>query len=72
MTSQTYSVTGLTCDHCVHAVTSELSGLDGVSDVTIDLVPGAASAVIVTSADPLEPEAVAAALDEAGDYHLAS
>lgn len=72
MTSQTYGVTGLTCGHCVQAVTSELSGLDGVSDVTIDLVPGDTSAVMVTSAGPLYREAVAAALDEAGDYHLAS
>ena len=72
MPTQTFSVTGLTCDHCVHAVTEELSEIDGVTGVTIDLVPGDASAVAVTSAEPLDQEAVVAALDEAGDYHLTS
>jgi copper chaperone len=72
MTTQTYSVTGMTCDHCVHAVTTELSELDGVSEVDVDLVAGAASTVTVTSAAPLAHDDVAAALDEAGDYHLAS
>ena len=62
----------MTCGHCVHAVTSELKGLDGVSDVDVDLVAGAASTVTVTSASPLAQDDVAAALDEAGDYHLAS
>ena len=72
MTSQTYGVTGLTCDHCVHAVTEELSAVDGVTAVTVDLAPGDVSAVTVTSASPLSEAAVSAALDEAGDYHLAS
>ena len=71
MTTQTYSVTGMTCDHCVHAVTSELTALDGVSDVAVDLVAGGTSAVTVTSSQPLEDAQVAAALDEAGDYQLA-
>ena len=71
MTAATYQVTGMTCDHCVHAVSSELRELDGVSDVAVDLHPGAESAVTVTSEAPLTAEAVVAALDEAGDYHLA-
>jgi copper chaperone len=71
MTTETYRVTGMTCDHCAHAVTGELRGLDGVSDVRVDLNPGGESAVTVSSGAPLAAEAVAAALDEAGDYHLA-
>jgi copper chaperone len=71
MTATTYPVTGMTCEHCVRAVTAELRELDGVSDVTVELVPGGTSAVTVTSAAPLAAEAVAGALDEAGAYRLA-
>jgi copper chaperone len=71
MTTATYQVTGMTCDHCAHAVSGELSELAGVSDVTVDLHPGGQTVVTVTSKAPLTSEAVAAALDEAGDYHLA-
>jgi copper chaperone len=71
MTSQTYQVTGMTCEHCVRAVTEELESLDGVREVTVELVPEGSSAVTVTSAGPLPTGAVAAALDEAGDYRLA-
>ena len=71
MASVTYRVTGMTCEHCAHAVTWELKTLDGVSDVTVQLSPGGESAVTVTSTTQLPAEAVAAALDEAGDYQLA-
>jgi copper chaperone len=70
MTSATYHVTGLTCEHCVKAVTTELEQVDGVSAVAVTLVPGGESAVTVTSASPLPAGAVEAALDEAGDYRL--
>lgn len=65
--TSTYTVTGMTCGHCVQAVTSELTGLPGVDGVAIDLPTGA---VTVTSAEPLTDEAVRAAVDEAG-YELA-
>ena len=71
MTSATYQVTGMTCEHCVHAVTGELKNLDGVTAVTVELVPGGQSAVTVTSDEALPAGVVAAALDEAGDYRLA-
>jgi copper chaperone len=71
VTAATYQVTGMTCAHCVHAVASELENLDGVQEVTVDLHPRRTSAVTVTSDVPLPAEAVAAALDEAGDYRLA-
>ena len=70
MATTTYAVTGMTCEHCVHAVTEELSGLDGVTEVNVDLAPGGDSKVSVTSDAPLSEQAVAAALDEAGDYQL--
>ena len=71
MTTQTYSVTGMTCGHCVHAVTSELKALVGVNDVDVNLVADGTSTVTVTSNQPLEDTQVAAALDEAGEYQLA-
>lgn len=71
MTTATYQVTGMTCGHCANAVTGELKNLDGVREVTVDLNPGGPSAVTVASDAPLTADAVAAALDEAGDYRLA-
>ena len=71
MTATTYAVTGMTCEHCVHAITDELTRLSGVTGVRVDLVPGGESAVTVTSDAPLPADAVIGALDEAGDYRLA-
>ncbi|TDB99855.1 heavy-metal-associated domain-containing protein [Micromonospora fluostatini] len=64
--TQTYEVRGMTCGHCVRAVTDELSTLPGVDEVRIDLTAGTAT---VTSQDPLPIESVRAAVDEAG-YEL--
>ena len=49
----TFGVDGMTCGHCVSAVTSELSALPGVHDVAIQLVVGGSSTVSVTSESPL-------------------
>jgi len=65
--TSTYTVSGMTCAHCVQAVTSELSGLSGVDAVQVDLASGA---VTVTSVAPLAADDVRAAVDEAG-YELA-
>ena len=70
-TTATYSVTGMTCSHCVAAVTEEISRIDGVDTVAVDLNAGGDSRVTVTSAAPLPLDAVRAAVDEAG-YTLAS
>ncbi|HST82665.1 MAG TPA: heavy-metal-associated domain-containing protein [Kineosporiaceae bacterium] len=67
-----YLVTGMTCGHCASAVRSEVSALDGVLDVVVELQAGGASEVRVTSSKPLSDELVAAALEEAGDYRLLS
>ena len=61
-----FGVTGMTCGHCVGAVTSELDAVDGVRSVAVDLVAGGTSVVTVTSAAPLDDAAVSAAVDEAG------
>ena len=66
MTTHTYPVTGMTCGHCVAAVTQELSALAGGTDVSVDLVEGGTSPVTVTSDRPLDPAQVAEAVDEAG------
>lgn len=71
MISATYRVTGMTCEHCVRAVTEELARLDGVREVSVELIPEGSSAVTVTSEGPLPAGAVTGALDEAGDYRLA-
>jgi copper chaperone CopZ len=65
-----YTVSGMTCGHCVSAVTEELTALPGVDDVSIDLNAGGDSRVTVTSAVPLAVAAVREAVDEAG-YTLA-
>ena len=64
------AVTGMTCGHCVSSITEELSALDGVQSVNVQLNVGGASTVTVASAAALDPEAVRAAVDEAG-YSLA-
>ena len=66
--TNTYTVTGMTCSHCVNAVTGELTSLPGVENVQIDLPSGA---VTVTSTAPLAEDDVRAAVDEAG-YELAN
>ena len=65
-----FAVTGMTCGHCVAAVTEEVSAIPGVTDVTVDLRPGGTSTLRVTSAQGVTRERIAAALDEAGDYRL--
>ena len=65
-TTATYQVSGMTCGHCVQVVTREVSALDGVDTVDVDLSAGA---VTVTSRQPLPAEALRAAVDEAG-YQL--
>lgn len=63
-----YRVAGMTCDHCVTSVTDELSGLDTVTDVAVNLETGA---VTIASADELSLPRVAAALALTG-HHLRS
>ena len=68
---QTFAVAGMTCSHCVSSVTEELTAIDGVEGVAVDLNPGALSTVVVTASRPLGGDEVRAAVEEAG-YTLAS
>lgn len=65
---ETYRVEGMTCDHCVAAVSGEIGALPGVQAVEVDLPTGV---VTVTSDAPLPPALIASAVDEAG-YQIAT
>jgi copper chaperone len=67
-TTATYTVSGMTCGHCVSSVTEEVTSIPGVTEVQVDLKSGA---VTVISETPVEEAAVKAAVDEAG-YELVS
>jgi copper chaperone len=66
MTEATYSVNGMTCDHCVRAVQSEVGKVPGVASVSVDLGSGS---VTVVSEEPVDAADVKAAIEEAG-YEL--
>jgi copper chaperone len=72
MSNQIFPVTGLTCGHCVGAITTELRAVAGVTDVKIDLVVGGTSALSVTADTVITDAELTAALEEAGEYQLAS
>ena len=63
MTTSTYAVTGMTCEHCELSVQEELAELAGVHSVAADHSTGL---VVVTSSEPLDPAAVGAAIEDAG------
>ena len=67
MSTETYTVTGMTCGHCVSSVTEEVGGLPGVNDVQVELESGR---VTVTSDGPIGQDKVRAAVEDAG-YSLA-
>lgn len=67
MSESTYTVTGMTCGHCVASVTEEVGELPGVEDVVVDLATGR---LTFSSDRPVSREAVEAAVTEAG-YGLA-
>jgi copper chaperone len=67
VSTATYTVVGMTCAHCVSAVTEEVSQVPGVSGVDVDLASGA---LTVTSGEPVDEKSVRAAVEEAG-YEVA-
>jgi copper chaperone CopZ len=67
MTTSTYTVVGMTCGHCVNAVTEEVTQLPGVTAVDVDLASGG---LTVTSETTIDDSAVQAAVEEAG-YQVA-
>ena len=68
MTTTTIQVKGMTCGHCVSAVTEEISKVAGVTGVDVDLESGN---VTIASEAPVDAGAVNAAVDEAG-YEVVS
>jgi copper chaperone CopZ len=58
----TYSVPGMSCAHCEHAVSSELSKVEGVASVDVDLD----TKLVVVHGSDLDDGALRAAIDEAG------
>jgi copper chaperone CopZ len=71
MIETTYLVRGMTCEHCVRAVSLELLSVSGVVSVDVSLVSGGESGVTVVSGAPLNSDEVRAAVDEAG-YEVVS
>ena len=59
----TFTVSGMTCEHCVASVKEEVSEISGVTEVEVDLETGR---LVVVAPDPVDPAAVRAAVDEAG------
>ena len=62
----TYTVSGMHCGHCVASVSEEVQEIAGVQDVDVILETGA---LTVTSTQPIDDDAVKAAVEEAG-YQL--
>ncbi|MER6177418.1 cation transporter [Streptosporangium sp. NPDC001681] len=62
-TTSTYTVKGMTCDHCVSSVTEEVTEVPGVTGVTVDLATGL---VTVDSDGPIDEAMITAAVEEAG------
>ncbi|NUP27721.1 MAG: heavy-metal-associated domain-containing protein [Nocardia sp.] len=62
-TTSTYTVTGMTCGHCVQSVRTEIGKIDGVTSVDVDLASGR---VVVEGSAPIADADIAAAVDEAG------
>ena len=61
-----FLVEGMTCAHCVSSVTEEISAIDGVENVAVELAVGGKSRVMVVSSQPVALEDVRAAVTEAG------
>ena len=68
MSTSTYTVSGMTCGHCVSSVTEEVSAVPGVTAVDVDLASGS---LTVTSQPSVDDAAVRAAVEEAG-YQVAA
>jgi copper ion binding protein len=66
MITEKYEVKGMTCSHCVNAVSTEVGAIPGVTEVSVDLATGQ---VTVNSTEPVDVQALRNAVDEAG-YEL--
>jgi copper chaperone len=62
MASRTYSVDGMSCLHCVNAITGEVTKVGGIANVAVDL----AGKTVTVSGESVDDSAIRAAIDEAG------
>jgi copper ion binding protein len=69
MSVSSYTVTGMTCEHCAASVTKEITQLDGVTRVEVDLPTGAVT--VTTTTAPVDDAQIRAAVEEAG-YQVAA
>ncbi len=65
MSTATYNVPDISCDHCVQAITGAVSPLDGVESVDVSI-----DAKTVTVEGTFDDDAVRDAIDDAG-YDIA-
>ena len=68
MSTATYTVTGMTCDHCIAHVKEEVSAIPGVTGVDLTLADGKLE---VTSAEAIDFDRIVEAVAEAGEYSVA-
>lgn len=66
MSTTTVSISGMTCGHCVDSVSEEISAIDGVQSVSVDLNKGGISTATVTSTGDIDSEQIGEAVAEAG------
>ncbi len=69
MSTTDYTVTGLTCNHCVMTVSRAVAGVPGITGVSIDLVANGESTLHVQSDEAVDASAVETAVETAG-YHV--
>ena len=62
MSTRTYSVEGMSCEHCVSAITGEVGKVAGIDDVAVDLV----EKTVTVTGETVDDATVRAAVDEAG------
>lgn len=63
MTTNEYTVTGMTCGHCESAIRTEVGQIDGVEGIDVSASTGK---LVVTAQGPIDDQDVLAAVDEAG------
>ncbi|MDA8208728.1 MAG: heavy-metal-associated domain-containing protein [Actinomycetota bacterium] len=67
MATKVYRVDGMTCQHCVKAVSDELAQVPGIANFDVNLD----TKLVTIDGDALDDAAIVAAIDEAGYEALA-
>ena len=69
MTTSTFKITGLTCDHCVNAIKEEVGEIAGVTNIEVELVKGGKSTLTIQADRALTKADIAPAIEEAGESY---